>query len=226
MVMLKNRDAVFSYKSSSPSRKPRAHQLRTSSLLLGGRSVTFLAALIMSVTLSASLRAQSDTMSLPDDSGAAPAADAVQTISAKNGIDLKAGDVQAAIRVANPEQLRPGGKVDVAIHFVVAPGWHIYGAPLPAGEDITSTSLSFDSAIAAKQSISMPSATPMKFDALGETLPVYQGDFAASALVQLAPAIKPGPQALPGTLSFQECNNLLCKMPRQVPFSLPINITD
>jgi DsbC/DsbD-like thiol-disulfide interchange protein len=188
--------------------------------------VTFLAALIMSVTLPASLRAQSDTMSLPDDSGAAPAADAVQTGSAKNGIDLKAGDVQAAIRVANPEQLRPGGKVDVAIHFVVAPGWHIYGAPLPAGEDITSTSLSFDSAIAAKQSISMPSATPMKFDALGETLPVYQGDFAASALVQLAPAIKPGPQALPGTLSFQECNNLLCKMPRQVPFSLPINITD
>ena len=173
-----------------------------------------------------SLRAQSDTMSLPDDSGAAPAADAVQTISAKNGVDLKAGDVQAAIRVANPEQLRPGGKVDVTVHFAVAPGWHIYGAPLPAGEDITSTSMSFDPAVAAKQSISMPPATPMKFDALGETLPVYQGDFAASALVQLAPAIKPGPQSLPGTLSFQECNNLLCKMPRQVPFSLPINITD
>lgn len=176
--------------------------------------------------LPVSLRAQSDSMTLPDDAGAPPAADAVQTIPAKDGIDLKADDVQAAIRVANPAQLRPGGKVDVTVHFAVGPGWHIYGAPLPAGEDITSTKMSFDQAVAAKQSISMPPATPMRFDALGETLPVYQGNFAASAQLQLAPAVKPGPQTLPGTLSFQECNNLLCKMPRQVPFSLPINVID
>jgi DsbC/DsbD-like thiol-disulfide interchange protein len=220
MVMLKNRDTAFNYNSPSPAARPRK-----SRLLSRGRSVTSFAVLILSMTLPASLRAQSDTMSLPDDSGSAPA-DAVQTISAKNGIDLKAGDVQAAIRIANPEQLRPGGKVGVTVHFAVAPGWHIYGAPLPAGEDITSTSLSFDPAVAAKQSISMPPATPMRFDALGETLPVYQGNFAASAQLQLAPAIKRGPLALPGTLSFQECNNLLCKMPRQVPFSLPITITD
>jgi DsbC/DsbD-like thiol-disulfide interchange protein len=191
-----------------------------------GHSLTLFAALILTVALPASLRAQSDTMSLPDDSSTAPAADAVQTIPAKDGIDLKAGDVAASIRVVNPAQLRAGGKVDVTVHFAVAPGWHIYGAPLPVGEDLTSTSLSFDSAVAAKQSISMPPAIPMRFDALGETLPVYQGNFAASAQLQLAPAIKPGPQSLPGTLSFQECNNLLCKMPRQVPFSLPITITD
>lgn len=224
--MLKNRAAAFSYTSPSPSTAPLADRPRKNKMLSGGYSVTLFAVLILSVTLPASLRAQSDTMSLPDDSSAAPAADAVQTIPAKNGIDLKAGDVQAAIRVANPAQLRPGGKVGVTVHFAVAPGWHIYGAPLPAGEDLTSTSLSFDPAVAAKQLISMPPAIPMRFEALGETLPVYQGNFAASAQLQLAPAIKPGVQSLPGTLSFQECNNLLCKMPRQVPFSLPLNVTD
>jgi Thiol:disulfide interchange protein DsbD, N-terminal len=182
--------------------------------------------LFLTTTLPASLRAQSDTMSLPDDSAAPSAADAVQRVPAKNGIDLKAGDVQAAIRIANPAQLRPGGKVDVTVHFAVAPGWHIYGAPLPPGEDITPTSLSFDQAVAAHQSVSMPPPTPMHFDALGETLPVYQGKFAASAQLQLAPGMKSGPQSLPGTLSFQECNNLLCKMPRQVPFSVPISVTE
>jgi DsbC/DsbD-like thiol-disulfide interchange protein len=189
--------------------------------------VTLLApALILTATLPALLHAQSDTMTLPDDSAAPPNGDSVQAIPAKNGIDLKAGDVQTAIRIANPAHLHPGGKVDVSFHFAVAPGWHIYGAPLPAGEDITSTTMSFDQSLAAHQSVSMPPPTPMRFDALGETLPVYQGNFAASAQLQLAPGIKPGPQTLPGTLSFQECNNALCKMPRQVPFSLPINVTD
>ncbi|HUN58535.1 MAG TPA: protein-disulfide reductase DsbD domain-containing protein [Candidatus Binataceae bacterium] len=182
--------------------------------------------LILIATLPAPLRAQSGTISLPDGSDSPPATNAVRAIPTKDGVDLKADDVQAAIRVANPSKVRPGGIVDVTIHFTVAPGWHIYGSPLPAGEDITSTTMSFDQSVAAHQSISMPPPTPMRFDALNETLPVYQGSFAASAQLQLPTGIKPGTQALPGTLSFQECNNTLCKMPRQVSFNLPINVTD
>lgn len=225
--MLKNRRPKTVRISRSHSVNQGPYRFPSAGISSNWRIVTpFALALLLTPMLPVSLRAQSDSMTLPDDAGAPPAADAVQTIPAKDGIDLKADDVQAAIRVANPAQLRPGGKVDVTVHFAVGPGWHIYGAPLPAGEDITSTKMSFDQAVAAKQSISMPPATPMRFDALGETLPVYQGNFAASAQLQLAPAVKPGPQTLPGTLSFQECNNLLCKMPRQVPFSLPINVID
>ncbi|MGH8337910.1 MAG: hypothetical protein ACRETL_14060, partial [Gammaproteobacteria bacterium] len=82
---------------------------------------------------------------------------------------MKADDVQAAIRIANPAQVRPGGKVDVTVHFAVAPGWHIYGAPLPAGEDLTPTTLNFNGPAATSYFSKIDPPTPMRFDALGET---------------------------------------------------------
>jgi DsbC/DsbD-like thiol-disulfide interchange protein len=226
MVMLKNRSYAIVCNLRLYVLNESRGRLRAAAIFLRSPIVKLLALVfVLIAALTTSLGAQSDTISLPDDSGA-PAADAIRTVPAKDGIDLKVGDVQAVFRVANSGQLRPGGKVDIMVHFAVAPGWHIYGAPLPAGEDLTPTSLSFDHTVAARESVSMPPPAEMRFAALGETLPVYQGNFSASAELQLTPAIKTGPQTLPGTLSFQECNNLLCKMPRQVPFSLPINVTD
>jgi hypothetical protein len=183
------------------------------------------AALILGMTLPSSLRAQSGGLALPDDSGGAPAAaNAVAIVPVKDGVDLHADDLKAAIRLASPSAAA-GGKVALTAQFAVAPGWHVYGAPLPPGEDLTPTSLSFGSELAAQQSVTMPPPTPMHFEALGETLPVYQGDFTSSAELQLKPDLKPGPQNITGRLRFQECNNSLCKMPRTVDFTLPLQIS-
>jgi DsbC/DsbD-like thiol-disulfide interchange protein len=193
----------------------------------GWRAIMLLApAIIMTATMLPCLvRAQSDSLALPDDSTAAPPpSNAVEIVAAKDGIDLRADEVRAAIRLSSPSA-PPGGTVALTAHFAVAPGWHIYGAPLPPGEDLTPTSLSFGPDLAARQSVKMPPPTPLHFAALGETLPVYQGDFTSSAELQLKPDLKPGPQTITGTLRFQECNDSLCKMPRTVNFTLPLQIS-
>ena len=225
IVMHNNLNAALKRNSPPPHAVTTAHGRGHAAILPRWRIAILLTPALFVGLLPAVLYAQSDNGAASEDA-VNQQGNAVETQPMKDGIDLRADDVQAAIRIANPAKLRPGSKVDVTAHFNVAPGWHIYGAPLPAGEDMTSTSMSFDQSVAAHQSLKMPPPTPVRFDALGETLPVYQGEFAASAQLQLAPDIKPGPQVVPGTLSFQECNNMMCKMPRQVPFSLPINVTD
>jgi hypothetical protein len=225
IVMHNNRNAIPK-RNSPPYSASTAHGRGDATVILScWRIAILLAPALFVALLPVVLHAQADSGGTSEDAVTQPG-NTVETQPMKDGIDLRADDVQAAIRIANPAKLRPGSKVDVTAHFNVASGWHIYGAPLPAGEDMTSTSMSFDQSVAAHQSLKMPPPTPLRFEALGETLPVYQGEFAASAQLQLASDIKPGPQVVPGTLSFQECNNMMCKPPRQVPFNLPINVTD
>lgn len=182
------------------------------------------AAAICAIAMPAEGFAQTGDMVLPADSATPPpSSGAVQIRPANGGVDVKADDVTAAIRLAHAT-VPPGGKLAIAVHFTVAPGWHIYGAPLPPGEDLTPTSIGFDDQLAARQSIVMPKPIPLRFEALGETLPVYEGDFSAAGQLQLKPDLKPGPQTLTGTLHFQECNDSMCKMPRAVQFNLPLQI--
>jgi DsbC/DsbD-like thiol-disulfide interchange protein len=202
----------------------RAHFHRQTSHRLF-QFIVIVAAAFCAIAWCASGFAQSGDMVLPADSDTPPpSSGAIQIKPAIGGIEVKADDLTAAISLAHATAT-PGGKVTIKVHFSVAPGWHIYGAPLPPGEDLTPTSIEFSDQLAAHQSIVMPKPLPLRFEALGETLPVYQGDFSASGELQLKPDLKPGPQALGGTLRFQECNDSMCKMPRTVHFNLPLQIT-
>src|SRR5271154_3656912 len=175
------------------------HQRRHHGLF---RLIPMVAVAVCAFNLPSGAIAQSGAIVLPSDSDAPPpASGAVQVRPAIKGVDVDAGDLKAAIRLAQATA-HPGAKVSFDVHFSVAPGWHIYGAPLPPGEDLTSTAIAFDDRIAAHQSIAMPPPAPLRFAALNETLPVYQGDFAAAGQLQLKPDLKPGPQMLNGTLSF------------------------
>ena len=61
-----------------------------------------------------------------------------------------------------------GHKLGVEVSLEVAPGWHIYGAPLPEGESLTPTSIKFDSDLLARQTINLPQA-PLHFELLNQT---------------------------------------------------------
>jgi DsbC/DsbD-like thiol-disulfide interchange protein len=190
------------------------------------RALMILASAVILCGMPWPVLAQSGGITLPNDSAAAapPAANSVAIAPVKNGIDVHADEVKAAIRL--DKAVAPaGGTVEVTAQFAVAPGWHLYGAPLPPGEDLTPTSLSFGQELTASQSLTMPPPAQMRFEALGETLPVYTGDFTSAARLQLKPDLKPGPQTLSGELRFQECNDALCKMPRTVQFAIPLQIS-
>jgi DsbC/DsbD-like thiol-disulfide interchange protein len=136
---------------------------------------------------------------------------------------VKAEDVQARITLS-ADHSYSGRELGVSVDFKIAPGWHIYGAPLPEGEGLTPTSIDFASDILAQQTLTLPKPIMLRFETLNQTYPVYTGTFTALGTVVLSQNIKPGDYSIPGTLSFQQCNDAMCKMPQMVHFELPLKI--
>ncbi len=138
-----------------------------------------------------------------------------------NSVVVDAGDVKARIALSDVRAFS-GQQLGVAVDFDIAPGWHVYGKPLP--EEYTPTTVTFDNDLVSGQKLDFPKPTPVKFELLGETLPVYQGRFKAVGDILLQQKLAPGEHQLGGTLSFQECNDNLCKMPQQTRFEIPLRI--
>jgi DsbC/DsbD-like thiol-disulfide interchange protein len=133
--------------------------------------------------------------------------------------EISAGEVKALI-VLPKTHLISGHQVDIQVDVQVAPGWHIYGRPLPEG--YTPTTVTFDNDLLSEQHLEFPKPTPLRFALLGETLPVYQGRFKAFGKIRLRSDLVPGRHNLNGTLRFQECNDSLCKMPQEERFTIPV----
>ncbi len=134
---------------------------------------------------------------------------------------VKAEDVTAKVIVSDARSYS-GHQLGVAVDFDVAPGWHIYGAPLPP--EYTVTKVKFDNALVQSESIKFPPPTPLKFEALNQTFPVYSGKFKAVGNVLLKQKLNPGEYQLGGTIEFQQCNDLECKIPQSVKFEVPLKI--
>jgi len=141
--------------------------------------------------------------------------------AAENGLTVAAEDVRATIILSDNRSFG-GQRLGTAVDFVVGPGWHIYGEPLPT--DYTPTSVRFDDTLVASQSLTFPKPKPVKFDLLGEVLPVYEGKFKAGGYILLKQKLPAGQHKLAGTINFQECNDNICKLPQSARFEIPITI--
>lgn len=136
-------------------------------------------------------------------------------------VEIKSDETSARIQLSDSSAFS-GQELAVAANFAIKPGWHVYGQPLPKG--YVPTAISFDNAMVAQQSFEFPKPTPIKFVALGETLPAYTGDFKAIGKVLLRKKLPAGEHRLAGELKFQECNDQICKMPQTVRFAIPLGI--
>jgi DsbC/DsbD-like thiol-disulfide interchange protein len=141
--------------------------------------------------------------------------------AAANGLSVTVEDVRATIIVSD-KRVFGGQRLGFVVNFKIAPGWHIYGEPLPEG--YTPTSVKFDNALVASQSLTLPKPKPVKFELLGEVLPVYEGEFKGEGYILLKQKLPAGEQKLSGTINFQECNDSICKIPQSARFELPIKI--
>jgi DsbC/DsbD-like thiol-disulfide interchange protein len=116
----------------------------------------------------------------------------------------------------------PAQELGVAVEISIAPGWHIYGEPIP--ENYVATNLVFDNDFVSAQSIEFPKATPIEFKVLGETLAAYSGTIRANGRIVTRLGLKPGDYKLRGVLRFQECSDEVCNLPQKIAFELPIKI--
>ena len=136
-------------------------------------------------------------------------------------VTINAEDVRMTLLLSN-DKVAPGQELGTDVSIDIAPGWHIYGEPLPRNYRATSLVLSGDSV--AHQSLSMPPAKPLELKALGETLPVYQGMIRAKGTILITSKLEPGRHRIQGILKFQECNDTICKLPQEVSFAVPITV--
>jgi DsbC/DsbD-like thiol-disulfide interchange protein len=134
---------------------------------------------------------------------------------------VRGGDVMAVIR---PEvsKAAPGDDIVVTADFIIAAGWHIYGKPIST--EYVPTNITFDDGMVAKQSIDFPKPEMMRFETLGQTLPVYKGRMHAGGDVKLRSDLKPGEYKLMGKVDFQECSETICKIPQSLAFEIPLTV--
>jgi AhpC/TSA family len=136
-------------------------------------------------------------------------------------VTLQSGALTVQIGLSAPKAFA-GQEIGFFAKFVLASGWHIYGASLPA--NYTPTSITFDGAKIARQSFELPPAALMRFAELEETLPVYSGTFQGTGSLLLKYPLEDGPVVLPGRVRLQQCGDTTCEPPETLPFELPLTL--
>ncbi len=152
-----------------------------------------------------------------------------------NAAQIKTDFFDAVVTLST-DRCFPGQELGFAVRVDLKDGWHVYGKPLPS--NYQALEVTFEGPLADEQSLEWPAATPVRFPALGETLPIYTGEvraygkvgirwsppMPAKFLLPLGAMIEPGAHKIGGTLSFQTCKEDLCEPPQTIKFELPLTI--
>src|SRR5579863_5473692 len=136
-------------------------------------------------------------------------------------VTLESGALSVRIGLAAARAFA-GQEISFFAHFALQPGWHVYGAPVPAG--YTTTSITFDSPGIVRQDLELPAPELLNLPALGETLPVYSGSFRATGKLLLKFPLPEGRLVLPGRLACQQCSDTVCEPPETLPFELALTL--
>lgn len=152
-----------------------------------------------------------------------------------NGVEIAADTLKATVKLST-DRCFPGQELAVRLTLQVKPGWHVYGTPVPT--NYQALELEFDSPLVEAATLHLPPPTPTSLPAIGETLPVYDGEVRASGTIRikrsppmrvpfmeaLASWIEPGDYTINGTLRFQACSEEVCEAPQAITFALPLQI--
>ncbi len=136
-------------------------------------------------------------------------------------VSIKSGMLRVQIGLASGSAYA-GQELALFAKFVLEPGWHIYGSPLPDG--YTATSVVLDDPKVIRQSFQLPQATPVQIASMQEVLPVYSASFEGVGSLLLKFPLEHGPTTLSGQLRFQQCGDGICEPPETLQFELPLNI--
>jgi AhpC/TSA family/Disulphide bond corrector protein DsbC len=152
-----------------------------------------------------------------------------------NSVEIETDWLSATVGLS-ADRCFAGQDLTSRLSIQLKPGWHIYGEPLP--RSYQPTRLTFSGSLVGEQSLELPAVKLMMLEALGETLPVFEGKLTAFGSLQIrwsppAPVkfleafgafIKPGDYKISGQLRFQACSAKICEPPQAIDFELPMKI--
>jgi DsbC/DsbD-like thiol-disulfide interchange protein len=123
---------------------------------------------------------------------------------------------------ASADWVRPGQRIALALDISLKPGIHVY-APGVEGYIGIEWTIKPSPAIAA-HAVRFPPAEKIALPAIGETAPVYKGNFRLVREITIADqrAVMPlldanGNLTIEGALRYQACDDRICYIPQTVP---------
>jgi hypothetical protein len=138
-------------------------------------------------------------------------------------VELRGDEVVARITLSDSQAV-PGRQLGVTLDLSISDGWHLYGDPLP--DAYQPLRIDFDDDLAADQSLELPSPEPLRFELLGETLPVHSGQLRGTGTLLVRSRLRPGSLAVKGELRYQACQEESCGVPQAIRFEIPIEVID
>jgi len=137
-----------------------------------------------------------------------------------------------------PEQVAPGEVVTVRAYLdsptyrwhqqlqlilevTVAPGWHVYGTPIPDGYVPLGVEVEPISGLETGRP-SWPAPHPFRLEGLDEEFWVHEGTVRGSVPLTLTADPGAGDVTIRARVRYQACNETTCRPPSTVRFDLPV----
>jgi DsbC/DsbD-like thiol-disulfide interchange protein len=108
--------------------------------------------------------------------------------------------------------VKPGQHVTLTLDLDLYPGMHVY-APGVEGYIPIDWKME-DSAGATVKAPVFPPSKKLFLQAVGETVPAYQGHFRLTREITVS---QPGPVSISGSLRYQACDDRVCYIPQTLP---------
>ncbi len=158
----------------------------------------------------------------------APATDdAVLADLATDDVSTEPGDIEVRVWT-KARHLPPGIVADLNVELTPPLGWHLYGAPVPAGMVATAVELDDGEQSIIVLDAALPVARPHVLEGTGETLQVFEPDDDGAIRV-VVPFLHNGSKlnenrevTASGVVRWQVCDDSTCSLPGARRFELRI----
>ena len=136
-----------------------------------------------------------------------------------------AGDEAVRVRAyVDTPAYRPYQRFLLVAELTVAPGYHVYAAPIPEGYvPLTVEAEPIEGLIAGEAS--WPAPHPFKVQGLDEDFRVLEGDVRGTLPHSLT-KMDAGDQVITATIRYQACSETLCLRPAAVRVELPVSLAE
>lgn len=114
--------------------------------------------------------------------------------------------------------VRPGQRIALTLDIEMKPRMHVY-APGAQAEYIP-----IDWSAPPGHLVAYPKPVMLRFEALNETSPVYQGEFRLFRDYTVPKSTKPGELVIEGSLKYQACDDRMCFPPQTVPLKWVLQV--
>jgi hypothetical protein len=123
---------------------------------------------------------------------------------------------------ASADRVRPGQRIALTLDVEMKPKMHVYSPGVEGYIPIEWTVTGRPPTVMVHE-VEFPKSKMLRLEAIGETVPVYDGHFRLVRDITIGKA-QPGPLAIEGTLKYQACDDRLCYIPQTVPLKWTLEV--